>query len=51
MMLITLPNMNYNIFAISYIGYGNDQARIAVVTYSISGSSANTPCYPNGYSA
>ncbi|CAD8157046.1 unnamed protein product [Paramecium pentaurelia] len=47
---LTLPDEDINLYAISYLGYGNDQARDAVLAKSISGTQVISPCYHQGYS-
>lgn len=50
---LTIPNLNtYDLFSVTFLGYGNDQARITVVSNEIvEGSDViNSPCYHNGYS-
>ncbi|CAD8153504.1 unnamed protein product [Paramecium octaurelia] len=46
---LTLPDEDLNLYAISYLGYGNDQAREAVLAKSISGTQIISPCYHQGY--
>lgn len=51
-MVINIPNnvTNYDLYAVSYLGYGNDMARTSVTAYSINGSGAiYSPCYHSGY--
>jgi apyrase len=50
---LNIPNFNsYSIYTTSYLGYGNDQARIAIVSKSLTANSniITTPCYHQGYS-
>ncbi|KAM3142553.1 hypothetical protein pb186bvf_005455 [Paramecium bursaria] len=48
------PNIsNYNLYVVSYLGYGNDLARTAVLKYNYTEGSnkISTPCFPVGYLA
>ncbi|CAD8093950.1 unnamed protein product [Paramecium sonneborni] len=48
------PNVtNFSLYAVSYLGYGNDQARISVLKLSIQGDNdvIYSPCFFKGYSA
>ncbi|CAD8065108.1 unnamed protein product [Paramecium sonneborni] len=46
---LTMNEEEIYLYAISYLGFGNDQARDAVLVKSLSGTQVISPCYHQGY--
>lgn len=52
-MNLNLPDSSFEIYSVSYLGYGNDMIREKVVNeygeWSDDGLTVETPCFQNGY--